>query len=79
MGNIDFRDPNVQIAGLVVFVSLVIAYMFFFAGLLPFGFQPRSESIAQMQQEYETISADLRKAKQTASRLSGWVLDAKAP
>ena len=24
MGNIDFRDPNIQIAALVIFVSLVI-------------------------------------------------------
>jgi type IV pilus assembly protein PilO len=69
MGNIDFRDPNVQIAGLVIFVSLVIAYMFFFSGLLPFGYQTRAASIAQMQQDYEKISADLMKAKQTASRL----------
>lgn len=69
MGNIDFRDPNVQIAGLVIFVSLVIAYVFFFSGLLPFGYQPRAESIASMQQEYEKLSADLMKAKQTASRL----------
>ena len=69
MGNIDFRDPNVQIAGLVIFVSLVIAYMFFFSSLLPFGYQPRAAAIAQTQQDYEKISADLMKAKQTASRL----------
>jgi len=69
MGNIDFRDPNVQIAGLVVFVSLAIAYVFFFSTFLPFGYQARSESIAKLQQDYERLSADLMKAKQTASRL----------
>lgn len=69
MGNIDFRDPNVQIAGMVIFVSLVIAYVFFFSTLLPFGHKVRSEQIGQLQTEYEELSADLMKAKQTASRL----------
>jgi type IV pilus assembly protein PilO len=69
MGNIDFRDPNVQIAGLVIFLALAISGVFFGTKLLPFGFQPRSESIATLEQEYESISADLMKAKQTASRL----------
>ncbi|MBZ0269930.1 type 4a pilus biogenesis protein PilO, partial [bacterium] len=69
MGNIDFRDPNVQIAGMVVFVSLVIGYVFFFSSLMPFGFKERSTQIGQLQTEYEELSADLMKAKQTASRL----------
>ncbi|GJM44619.1 MAG: hypothetical protein DHS20C21_14610 [Gemmatimonadota bacterium] len=69
MGNIDFRDPNVQIASLVIFVSLVIGYMFFFTTFVPFGHQARSASIEQLEDEYEKISADLMKAKQTASRL----------
>ena len=69
MGNIDFRDPNVQIAITVVSVSLVIGYVFFFSSLMPFGFQSRSASIEGLQGEYEEISADLMKAKQTASRL----------
>lgn len=69
MGNIDFRDPNVQIAGLVIFLGVAIAGVFFGTQLLPFGFQPRQESIATLEKEYESISADLMKAKQTASRL----------
>lgn len=69
MGNIDFRDPNVQIAGTVTVLALAIAGVFFLTGMLPFGFQPRTESIATLEQEYEVISADLMKAKQTASRL----------
>jgi type IV pilus assembly protein PilO len=69
MGNIDFREPNVQIAGLVIFVSLVIVYAFFFTSMLPFGFKPRAVAIGQLEADYEEISADLMKAKQTASRL----------
>lgn len=69
MGNIDFRDPNVQIAGLVIFVSLIVAFVFFVSGMLPFGFQPRATAIAALEADYEAISADLMKAKQTASRL----------
>ncbi|MCA9753017.1 MAG: type 4a pilus biogenesis protein PilO [Gemmatimonadetes bacterium] len=69
MGNIDFKDQNVQIAGLVIFVSLVIVYVFFFSAMLPFGFKARGEEIARLETEYEKLSADLMKAKQTASRL----------
>lgn len=69
MGNIDFRDPNVQIAGLVIFLAVAIAGVFFGTGVLPFGFQERATSIASLEEEYESISADLMKAKQTASRL----------
>ncbi len=69
MGNIDFREPNVQIAGMVIFVSLAIGYIFFFSGILPFGYKTRAAEIATFEEEYETISADLMKAKQTASRL----------
>jgi type IV pilus assembly protein PilO len=69
MGKIDFRDPNVQIAGMVIFVALAIGYIFFLSGVLPFGYAPRAAEIAQLEEEYEKISADLMKAKQTASRL----------
>jgi type IV pilus assembly protein PilO len=69
MGKLDFRDPNVQIAGLLVFFAAAIAYAFFLTTMVPFGYKPRSDSIARLEGEYERISADLMKAKQTASRL----------
>lgn len=69
MGKLDFRDPNVQIAGLVCFFAAVIAYVFFLTSFVPFGYKPRSEQITKLEGEYERISADLMKAKQTASRL----------
>jgi type IV pilus assembly protein PilO len=69
MGNIDFRDPNVQIAGVVIFAALAIGYVFFLSSILPFGFKVRSGEIASLEAEYEQLSADLMKAKQTASRL----------
>ncbi len=69
MGKVDFRDPNVQIAALVVFLAVAIGYVFFLTSFVPFGFQPRREAIGKLEGEYEQISADLMKAKQTASRL----------
>lgn len=69
MGSIDFRDPNVQIAGMVIFLAVAVGCVFFLTGMLPFGFKARSEAIATLDSEYEAISADLMKAKQTASRL----------
>lgn len=69
MGKVDFRDTNVQVAGLVIFMALAIGYVFFLTPLVPFGYKPRAQSIATLSDEYERISADLMKAKQTASRL----------
>jgi type IV pilus assembly protein PilO len=69
MGNIDFRDPDVQIAGMIIFVALAIAYMFFLTPLVPFGYRARAQEISELRAEYETLSADVMKAKQTASRL----------
>ncbi|MFN8177243.1 MAG: type 4a pilus biogenesis protein PilO [bacterium] len=69
MGKLDFRDPNVQIAGLVCFLAAAIMYVFFLTSLVPFGYKARSEQIAKLSGEYEKISADLMKAKQSASRL----------
>ncbi len=69
MGRIDFRDPNVQIAGMVIFVSLALGCVFFLTSVFPFGHKVRAAEIAGLQEEYEKISADLMKAKQTASRL----------
>lgn len=69
MAKIDFRDPNTQIAGVVVFAAVTIGYVFFISDLLPMGYRPKSQAISALEQEYETISADLMKAKQSASRL----------
>jgi type IV pilus assembly protein PilO len=69
MAKIDLRDPNTQIAGVIVFFSLAIGYVFFIAQFLPFAFRPKAAAIAQLEQEYEKVSADLMKAKQSASRL----------
>jgi type IV pilus assembly protein PilO len=69
MGNFDLRDPNIQIALMVTLVAVTIGHFFFIAKALPFGFQTRAEEIANLEEQYETLSSDLMKAKQTASRL----------
>ncbi len=69
MAKIDFRDPNTQIAGVVVLASLVIGYVFFISKMLPFGYRQKAQTIDQLEQDYEKVSADLMKAKQSASRL----------
>jgi type IV pilus assembly protein PilO len=69
MANLDYRDPNVQIAGMVVTIAAAIGYIFFLTPILPFGYKVKKDAIAQLEGEYETLSADLMKAKQTASRL----------
>ena len=66
MGKIDFRDPNTQVAGMIILISLVGAYVFFVTGMLPFGYRARAEAITNLEADYETLSADLMKAKQTA-------------
>jgi type IV pilus assembly protein PilO len=69
MAKIDLRDPNTQVAGAIVFLSLAIGYVFFIADFLPFGFRQKAAVISQLEQDYEKVSADLMKAKQSASRL----------
>ncbi|MGH2571398.1 MAG: type 4a pilus biogenesis protein PilO, partial [bacterium] len=69
MGKIDLRDPSVQIALIVTLCAITIGHVFFLTELLPFGFKQRDQEIATLEAEYEALSADLMKAKQTASRL----------
>jgi type IV pilus assembly protein PilO len=69
MGKIDLRDPSVQIALIVTLCAITIGHVFFLTEMLPFGYQKRDREIATLEAEYETLSADLMKAKQTASRL----------
>lgn len=69
MGNIDLRDPNIQVALMVTLVAITIGHVFFLTEMLPFGYQKRGTEITTLEKEYETLSADLMKAKQTASRL----------
>lgn len=69
MAKIDLRDPNTQIAGAIVLASLAIGYVFFVSKMLPFGYRQKSQVIVQLEQDYEKVSADLMKAKQSASRL----------
>jgi len=69
MAKLDLRDPNTQIAGLILFAALAIGYVFFIANFLPFAFRQKAASIAKLEQDYEKVSADLMKAKQSASRL----------
>jgi len=69
MGNIDLRDPNIQVALMVTLVAITIGHVFFLTEMLPFGYQKRGTEISNLEREYETLSADLMKAKQTASRL----------
>ncbi len=69
MAKIDLRDPNTQIAGAIVFASLAIGYVFFVSKMFPFGYRQKSQVIVQLEQDYEKVSADLMKAKQSASRL----------
>ncbi|MAF27473.1 MAG: type 4a pilus biogenesis protein PilO [Gemmatimonadota bacterium] len=70
MPGVDFRDPSVQVAGLVVLVSLTVAYLFFAGSLFPFGYAVRSAEITLLEEEYEKLSADLVKGTQSVGRLS---------
>ena len=53
MAKIDLRDPNNQIAAVIVFFSLAIGYVFFIADFLPFGFRQKAAVIAKLEQDYE--------------------------
>lgn len=66
----NLRDPNVQkILLAVVFVS-VVSYLYFGTTFFPFCYPVRKAEIAQLEQEYGKLSADLEKARQMVDKLA---------
>jgi len=65
----DLQDPKVQRLLVSVLLSGVVLFGFFGTSYLPFSYPARSGEIETMQNEYETVSRDLERARLTVGNM----------
>ncbi|MBU8922577.1 MAG: type 4a pilus biogenesis protein PilO [Bacteroidales bacterium] len=66
----DFKDPQVQKSIIVGILLLIVGYVYFFTTFMPFFFNPQKAKISSLASEYEKMSAELEKARQTVGNLA---------
>jgi type IV pilus assembly protein PilO len=66
----DFKDPQVQKSIIVGILLLIVGYVYFFTTFMPFFFNPQKAKISSLESEYEKMSAELEKARQTVGNLA---------
>ncbi len=66
----DFKDPQIQKAIIIGILVVIVGYVFFFSSFLPFFFQPNKARIESLTSDYEKMSAELEKARQTVGNLA---------
>ncbi len=66
----DFKDPQVQKSIIVGILLVILGYVYFFTAFMPFFFQPQNAKISTLGTEYEKMSAELEKARQTVGNLA---------
>ncbi len=66
----NFKDPQVQKSLIVGILLLIFGYVYFFTSFLPFFYSPQKAKINTLTGEYEKISAELEKARQTVGNLA---------
>lgn len=66
----DFKDPQVQKSVIIGILLLIFGYVYFFTAFLPFFFSPQKAKINTLTGEYEKMSAELEKARQTVGNLA---------
>lgn len=66
----DFKDPRAQKAVLSGIVVAGLGYLYFFATFVPFGYRAMSAEKKELQGQYEQLSSDLNKARQTLSSMA---------
>lgn len=63
------RDPRLQKILILVVVSVTILWGYFLTEILPFGYQQRSRDIRELRSEYESVSAEVEKARRMVGNL----------
>ena len=66
----NFKDPQVQKSLIVGILLVIFGYVYFFTSFLPFFYSPQKAKINTLTGEYEKISAELEKARQTVGNLA---------
>lgn len=65
----DFKDPRAQKLVLTGMVMAGVGYLYFFATFVPFGYRAMAAEKKELQAQYEQLSSDLNKARQTLSSM----------
>lgn len=66
----DIKDPRAQKLALTGIVLAGVGYLYFFATFVPFGYRAMSVEKKELQEQYEQLSSDLNKARQTLSSMA---------
>lgn len=65
----DFKNPQIQKSIMVGVLLVIIAYVYFFTSFVPFLYKPMAVKEKSLTKEYETVSAELEKARKTVGNL----------
>lgn len=66
----DFKDPRSQKLILAGIAIAGLSYLYFFATFVPFGYRAMAAEKKELQGQYEQLSSDLNKARQTLSSMA---------
>ncbi|TPW05872.1 MAG: type IV pilus assembly protein PilO, partial [bacterium] len=66
----DFKDPKSQKLILAGIAVAGLGYLYFFATFVPFGYRAMAAEKMELQGQYEQLSSDLNKARQTLSSMA---------
>ncbi len=64
------RDPKIQKIIIVILGVIAMSYVYFGTTLLPFCYRVRKAKIAQLEQDYTKLSAEVEKARQMVGNLA---------
>ena len=63
------RDPRTQKIVIASLAGVAVLWTFFVADMLPFGYQRRAKEVTRLRGEYESVAAELEKARRTVASL----------
>jgi type IV pilus assembly protein PilO len=66
----NLRDPKIQKTIVVALALIALSYVYFGTTVLPFCYRVRKAKIAELEQEYTRLSAELEKARQMVGSLA---------
>ncbi len=66
----NLRDPKIQKFTMVILAVIALSYVYFGTTVLPFCYGVRKAKIAQLEEDYTKLSAEVEKARQMVGNLA---------
>jgi type IV pilus assembly protein PilO len=66
----NLRDPKIQKIIIVILAAISLSYVYFGTTVLPFCYGVRKAKIAQLEEDYTKLSAEVEKARQMVGNLA---------